>query len=244
MLEIATKQNQVGNLKKHQKTKFMETCKNCDIKFNGSNCPICGKKKSTGGILEGILLVTAIIFATLLISMVGGAFAVIIYLLLYKSINEKYKLLLANTCLVLGIIIGTVIFKSADKVPVEYDTYKFVVIGLLAIIGYYSYKFMYKTALNNSNGLWSNVENIVTTKSYTGKTKEFLNALENDKEYQKALKGLKEAPARIEASAAKYRESAKEAETAYNELVKKVGKKAADEYHAKSVEKYKTKSGW
>ena len=120
----------------------METCKKCDIKFNGTHCPICGKKKSSGGILEGILLVTAIIFATLLISMVGGAFAVIIYLLLYKSINEKYKLLLANTCLVLGIIIGTVIFKSADRVPVEYDTYKFVVIGILAVIGYYSYKFM------------------------------------------------------------------------------------------------------
>ena len=222
----------------------METCKKCDIKFNGTNCPICGKKKSSGGILEGILLVTAIIFATLLLSMVGGVFAVIIYLLLYKSINEKYKLLLANTCLVLGIIIGTGIFKSADKLPLEYDTYKFVGIGILAVIGYYSYKFMYKTALNNSNGLWSNVENIVTTKSYTGKTKEFLNALKNDKEYQDALKGLKEAPDRIEASAAKYRESAKEVETAYNELVKKVGKKAADEYHAKSVEKYKTKSGW
>ncbi len=150
-------------------TKTMETCKKCDIKFNGTNCPICGKKKSSGGILEGILLVTAIIFATLLISMVGGAFAVLIYLLLYKSINEKYKLLLANTCLVLGIIIGTVIFKSADKVPVEYDTYKFVGIGILAVIGYYSYKFMYKTALNNNNGLWTNVENIVTTKSYIKK---------------------------------------------------------------------------
>ena len=113
----------------------METCKKCDIKFYGTNCPICGKKKSAGGILEGILLVTAIIFASLLISMVGGAFAVIIYLLFYKSINEKYKLLLANTCMVLGIIIGTAIFKSADKLPVEYGTYKFVGIGILAVIG-------------------------------------------------------------------------------------------------------------
>ena len=222
----------------------METCKKCDIKFNGTNCPICGKKKSAGGILEGILLVTAIIFATLLISMVGGAFAVIIYLLLYKSINEKYKLLLANTCLVLGLLIGTAIFKYTDKLPVEYGTYKTIGIGMLILMGYYSYKFMYKSALNNSKGLFDNIENIVTTKSYTGKTKKFLNALHNDKEYQDALKGLKEAPARIEASAAKYRESAKEVETAYNELVKKVGKKAADEYHAKSVEKYKTKSGW
>jgi hypothetical protein len=212
----------------------METCKKCDIKFNGSNCPICGKKKSTGGILEGILLITVIIFATLLISMVGGAFAVLIYLLLYKSINEKYKLLLANTCLVLGIIIGTVIFKSVDNVPVEYDTYKFVGIGTLAVIGYYSYKFMYKTALNNSKGLFDNVEHIVTTKSYTGKTKE----------YQKALKGLKEAPARIEASAAKYRESKAAADKSYQDLVKTIGKEEADKMRAKAVERYKTKSGW
>ena len=222
----------------------MESCKKCDIKFNGSNCPICGKKKSTGGILEGILLVTAIIFATLLISMVGGAFAVIIYLLLYKSINEKHKLLLANTCLVLGIIIGTAIFKSADKLPVEYDTYKFVGIGLLAVIGYYSYKFMYKTALDNSYGLWSNIENIVTTKSYTGKTEEFLNALENDKEYQGALKGLKEAPARIEASAAKYREAKAAADKSYQDLVKKFGKEEADAMRARSLELAKTKNGW
>ena len=222
----------------------METCKKCDIKFNGTNCPICGKKKSSGGILEGILLVTAIIFATLLLSMVGGVFAVIIYLLLYKSINEKYKLLLANTCLALGIIIGTAIFKSADKLPIEYDTYKFVGIGILAIIGYYSYKFMYKTALNNSNGLWSNVENIVTTKSYTGKTKEFLNALKNDKEYQDALKGLKEAPARIEASAARYRKSKANAEAEYKIAVKKYGKDAADKMVASAKSRYKTESGW
>ncbi len=210
----------------------METCKKCDIKFNGSNCPICGKKKSTGGILEGILLVTAIIFATLLISMVGGAFAVIIYLLLYKSINEKYKLLLANTCLVLGIIIGTVIFKSLDKVPVEYDTYKFVVIGILAVIGYYSYKFMYKTALDNSKGLFDNIENIVTTKSYTGKTKEFLNSLHNDKEYQEKLQSVKRAVKEID----KYGEAAvkakEKADKSYEEYAKKYGKTAADNMRA------------
>jgi hypothetical protein len=225
-------------------TKTMETCKKCDIKFNETNCPICDKKKSSGGILEGILLVTAIIFATLLLSMVGGVFAVIIYLLLYKSINEKYKLLLANTCLVLGIIIGTAIFKSADKLPAEFDTYKFVSIGILAVIGYYSYKFMYKTALNNSNGLWSNVENIVITKSYTGKTKEFLDALKNDKEYQDALKGLKEAPAKIEASAAKYREAKAAADKSYQNLVKKYGKEEAGAMRARSLELAKTKNGW
>lgn len=222
----------------------METCKKCNIKFNGTNCPICGKKKSTGGILEGILLVTAIIFATLLISMVGGAFAVIIYLLLYKSINEKHKLLLANTCLVLGIIIGTVIFKSLDKVAAEYDTYKFVGIGILAVIGYYSYKFMYKSALNNSNGLWSNVENIVTTKSYTRKTEEFLNALENDKEYQDAKQGLKEAVERLELNDGRYEEAKAAEEDSYNDLVKEFGKKEADKIRAKNLKYAQTKHGW
>jgi hypothetical protein len=222
----------------------METCKKCDIKFNGTNCPICGKKKSAGGILEGILLVTAIIFATLLLSMVGGAFAVIIYLLLYKSINEKYKLLLANTCLVLGIIIGTAIFKSADKVPVEYDTYKFVGIGILAVIGYYSYKFMYKTALNNNNGLWTNVENILSTKSYTGKTKEFLNALHNDKEYQDAKQGLKDAVERLELNDGKYEKAKAAEEDSYNDLVKEFGKKEADKIRAKNLKYAQTKHGW
>ncbi|MCF8322441.1 MAG: hypothetical protein K9I26_04790 [Flavobacterium sp.] len=222
----------------------METCKKCDIKFNGTNCPICGKKKSTGGILEGILLVTAIIFATLLISMVGGVFAVIIYLLFYNSINEKYKLLLANTCLVLGIIMGTVIFKYTEKLPVEYDTYKFVGIGILAVMGYYSYKFMYKSALNNSNGLWSNVENIVTTKSYTGKTKEFLNALENDKEYQDAKQGLKEAVERLELNDGKYEEAKNASEKEYKDYADEYGKKEADKLKAKSLKYWKTKSGW
>lgn len=148
----------------------MQTCKNCDIKFNGTNCPICGKKKSSGGgILEGIMLVAAIIFAILVVASTGGVFAFIIYILLHKSINEKYRLLLANTCLVLGLFIGTAIFKYTEKLPIEYDTYKFVIIGLLAVIGYYSYKFIYKSALNNSNGLWTNVEKIVKTKSYIKK---------------------------------------------------------------------------
>ena len=98
----------------------METCKKCDIKFNGTNCPICGKKatSSGGGILEGIMLVAAIIFAILVVASTGGVFAFIIYILLHKSINEKYRLLLANTCLVLGLFIGTAIFKYTDKLPV------------------------------------------------------------------------------------------------------------------------------
>ena len=152
----------------------METCKKCDIKFNGTNCPICGKKatSSGGGILEGIMLVAAIIFAILVVASTGGVFAFIIYILLHKSINEKYKLLLANTCLVLGLFIGTAIFKYTDKLPVEYETYKTIGIGLLILMGYYSYKFMYKSALNNSKGLFDNIENIVTTKSYIKKIEE------------------------------------------------------------------------
>ena len=223
----------------------METCKKCEIKFNGTNCPICGKKKSSGGgILEGIMLVAAIIFAILVVASTGGVFAFIIYILLHKSINEKYKLLLANTCLVLGLLIGTAIFKYTDKLPVEYETYKVIGIGLLILMGYYSYKFMYKSALNNSKGLFDNIENIVTTKSYTGKTKEFLNALHNDKEYQDALKGLKEAPARIEAAAEKYREQITKEKTSHQFLVRKYGKEEADAMRARSIERAKTKNGW
>ena len=78
----------------------------------------------------------------------------------------------------------------------------------------------------------------------TGKIKEFLDALKNDKEYQKALKGLKEAPARIEAYAAKYRESKAAADKSFQDLVKTIGKEEADKIRAKAVERYKTKSGW
>jgi hypothetical protein len=177
----------------------MQSCKKCDIKFNGTNCPICGKKKSTGGILEGILLVTAIIFATLLISMVGGAFAVIIYLLLYKSINEKYKLLLANTCLVIGLFIGTAIFKYTDKLPVEYETYKVIGIGLLILMGYYSYKFMYKTALDNSKGLFDNVEYVFTTKSFIFRNlNKDIDNLKNSPEWKQNIRKLNETRAVME----------------------------------------------
>jgi hypothetical protein len=78
----------------------------------------------------------------------------------------------------------------------------------------------------------------------TGKSKKFFDALKNDKEYQKALKELKEAPARIEASAARYRESKANAEAEYKEAVKKYGKVKADEMLANAKNRYKTESGW
>ena len=171
----------------------METCKNCDIKFNGTNCPICGKKKSAGGILEGILLVTAIIFATLVVASTGGVFAFIIYILLYKSINEKYRLLLANTCLVLGLFIGTAIFKYTDKLPVEYENYKTIGIGLLILMGYFSYKFMYKSALNNSKGLFDNVEHVFTTKSFIFRNlNKDIDNLKNSPEWKQNIRKLNE----------------------------------------------------
>ena len=171
----------------------METCKKCDIKFNGTNCPICGKKKSTGGILEGILLVAAIIFAILVVASTGGVFAFIIYILLHKSINEKYKLLLANTCLVLGLLFGTAIFKYTDKLPVEYETYKVIGIGLLILMGYFSYKFMYKSALNNSKGLFDNVEYVFTTKSFIFRNlSKDIDNLKNSPEWKQNIRKLNE----------------------------------------------------
>ena len=224
----------------------MQSCKNCGFKHNQTKCPVCGTKRTSsgGGILEGILLVAAIIFAILVVASTGGVFAFIIYILLHKSINEKYKLLLANTCLVLGLLIGTAIFKYTDKLPVEYETYKTIGIGLLILMGYYSYKFMYKSAMNNSKGLWTNIENIVTTKSYTGKTKEFLNALHNDKEYQEAKQGLKEAVERLELNDGKYEKAKAAEEDSYNDLVKEFGKKEADKIRAKNLKYAQTKHGW
>ena len=177
----------------------METCKKCNIKFNGTNCPICGKKKSSGGILEGIMLVAAIIFAILVVASTGGVFAFIIYILLYKSINEKYKLLLANTCLVLGLFIGTAIFKYTDKLPVEYETYKTIGIGLLILMGYFSYKFMYKSALDNSKGLFDNVEYVFTTKSFIFRNlNKDIDNLKNSPEWKQNIRKLNETRAVME----------------------------------------------
>ena len=178
----------------------MVTCKKCDIKFNGTNCPICGKKKSSsGGILEGIMLVAAIIFAILVVAATGGIVALLIYLLLYKSINEKYRLLLANTCLVLGLFVGTAIFKYTEKLPVEYDNYKFVGIGLLILLGYFSYKFMYKTALDNSKGLFDNVEYVFTTKSFIfRKLNKDIDNLKNSPEWKQNIRKLNETRAEME----------------------------------------------
>ena len=177
----------------------METCKKCDIKFNGTNCPICGKKKSSGGILEGIMLVAAIIFAILVVASTGGVFAFIIYILLHKSINEKYKLLLANTCLVLGLLIGTAIFKYTDKLPVEYGTYKTIGIGLLILMGYFSYKFMYKSALDNSKGLFDNVEYVFTTKSFIFRNlNKDIDNLKNSPEWKQNIRKLNETRAVME----------------------------------------------
>ena len=171
----------------------MQSCKNCGFKHNQTKCPVCGTKRTSsgGGILEGILLVAAIIFAILVVASTGGVFAFIIYILLHKSINEKYKLLLANTCLVLGLLIGTAIFKYTDKLPVEYGTYKTIGIGLLILMGYYSYKFMYKTALNNSKGLFDNVEYVFTTKSFIFRNlNKDIDKLQNSDDWQELVQKI------------------------------------------------------
>lgn len=173
----------------------MQSCKNCGFKHNQTKCPVCGTKRSSsgGGILEGILLVTAIIFAILVVASTGGIAAGLIYLLLYKSINEKYKLLLANTCLVIGLFIGTAIFKYTDKLPVEYETYKVIGIGLLILMGYYSYKFMYKTALDNSKGLFDNVEHVFTSKSFIFRNlNKDIDNLKNSPEWKQNIRKLNE----------------------------------------------------
>jgi hypothetical protein len=179
----------------------MQSCKNCGFKHKQRKCPVCDTKRTSsgGGILEGIILVAAIIFAILVVASTGGVFAFIIYILLHKSINEKYKLLLANTCLVLGLFIGTAIFKYTDKLPVEYETYKVIGIGLLILMGYYSYKFMYKSALNNSKGLFDNVEYVFTTKSFIfRKLNKDIDNLKNSPEWKQNIRKLNETRVEME----------------------------------------------
>jgi hypothetical protein len=179
----------------------MQSCKNCGFKHNQRKCPVCGTKRTSsgGGILEGILLITVIIFAIIVVAATGGVVAGLIYLLLYKSINEKYRLLLANTCLVLGLFVGTAIFKYTEKLTVEYDSYKFVGIGLLILLGYFSYKFMYKTALDNSKGLFDNVEYVFTTKSFIfRKLNKDIDNLKNSPEWKQNIRKLNETRAEME----------------------------------------------
>ncbi len=171
----------------------MQSCKNCGFKHNQTKCPVCGTKRTSsgGGILEGIFLLAAIIFAILVVAATGGIVAGLIFLLLYKTINEKYRLLLANTCLVIGLFIGAAIFKYTEKLPVEYDTYQYIGIGILLVIGYYSYKSMYKTALNNTKGLFDNVEYVFTTKSFIFRNlNKDIDKLQNSDDWQELVQKI------------------------------------------------------
>ena len=87
---------------------------------------------------------------------------------------------------------------------------------------------MYKTALNNSKGLFDNVEHIVTTKSYTGKTEEFLNALKNDTKYQESLRQVHLSIDKIDKAGKAAVKQKKKSDKVYDEYVKKYGKKGAD----------------
>jgi rubrerythrin len=179
----------------------MQSCKNCGFKHNQRKCPVCDTKRTSsgGGILEGIFLLAAIIFAILVVAATGGIVAGLIYLFLYKKINEKYRLLLANTCLVLGIFIGAAIFKYTEKLPVEYDTYQYIGIGILLVIGYFSYKFMYKTALNNSKGLFDNVEYVFTTKSFIFRNlNKDIDNLKNSPEWKQNIRKINETRVEME----------------------------------------------
>jgi len=179
----------------------MQSCKNCGFKHNQRKCPVCDTKRTSsgGGILEGIFLLAAIIFAILVVAATGGIVAGLIYLFLYKKIYEKYRLLLANTCLVIGLFIGAAIFKYTEKLPVEYDTYHYIGIGILLVIGYFSYKFMYKTALNNSKGLFDNVEYVFTTKSFIFRNlNKDIDNLKNSPEWKQNIRKINETRVEME----------------------------------------------
>ena len=62
----------------------------------------------------------------------------------------------------------------------------------------------------------------------TGKSKNFFDALKNDKEYQEALKRVKESVVKIEAAGEAAVKQKAKFDSAYDEMVKKYGKEAAD----------------
>ena len=95
-----------------------------------------------------------------------------------------------------------------------------------------------------SEGLLDKAASALINKMIKSKYGKYFDELHADPEYQEALKGLALAAERIEDSATRYRKSADRAKNAYDALVKKVGKKAADVYNEKSIKKYTTKSGW
>jgi hypothetical protein len=101
--------------------------------------------------------------------------------------------------LVLGLFVGTAIFKYTEKLPVEYDTYKYVGIGILLFIGYFSYKFMYKTALDNSKGLIDNVEYVFTTKSFIFRNlNKDIDNLKNSPEWKQNIRKINETRVEME----------------------------------------------
>ena len=81
----------------------------------------------------------------------------------------------------------------------EYETYKVIGIGLLILMGYYSYKFMYKSALNNSKGLFENVEYVFTTKSFIFRNlNKDIDNLKNSPEWKQNIRKLNETRAVME----------------------------------------------
>ena len=183
----------------------MKTCKNCDIKFNGTNCPVCGRKIYDNDLSLGqiILIPILIIIIVLILAFGGGLISLIIISLFSMFFKDNKKILLANISLAIGMLmnikfltlssqhenhfINDCFIRNGINSNYENKFDSFIII-MSAIVGFYSIRKMYRMALNNNNGLFSNLIIMYQTKSYSN-SKEY----EADKlEAQKAIEQIRD----------------------------------------------------
>ena len=181
----------------------MKTCKNCDIKFNGTNCPVCGRKIYDNDLSLGqiVLIPILIIIIVLILAFGGGLISLIIFSLFSMFFKDNKKILLANISLAIGMLTNIKfltlssqhehhfindIFLKYGITPFEKNFDSFIIFTS-TIAGFYSIRKMYRLALKNNVGLITNLLTIYKTKSYSN-SKEY----EADKlEAQKAIEQIK-----------------------------------------------------
>jgi hypothetical protein len=71
----------------------MKTCKKCDIKFNSSNCPVCGRKIYNNDFSLGqiVLIPILIMIGVLILAFGGGLISLIIFSIFSIFFKENKK---------------------------------------------------------------------------------------------------------------------------------------------------------
>lgn len=211
---------------------MMKTCKTCDIKFNGSNCPVCGRKIFDNNFSLGqiVLIPILIIVGVLILAFGGGLLSLIIFSIFFKFIKENKKILLANISLGIGMLMNIKFLKLSAKHNYHFINDCFIsngissnyenkfdgfIIIMSAIVGFYSIRKMYRLALKNNDGLLSNLLVMYHTKSYRNSINEA------DKiEVQKAIEQIKVSSKELNKLTEKLKPLVKEKERVIQQLKK------------------------